>query len=99
MTRLILSPFDPAAPGSHMQRMRMLSLIGDEGEERTAAQTAARMRSLHAVLLERLRTDDGTPVEAALELISADDYDALIVGMWATVSDTVPLGSTPASTG
>jgi hypothetical protein len=100
VTRLILSPFDPAAPGSHMQRMRMLETIRAEGDDDpTPRQTAERMRRIHDVLLPRLRTDDGTPVEAALDLISADDYDALLSGMWATTADTVPLGSTPASTG
>ncbi len=101
MTKLILSPWDPAAPGSYMQRLRMFALVEDRDEpgEVTMRETAVRMRMIHEALLTRLRTDDDTPVEAALKLISADDYDALIGGMWAVVNDTVPLASTATSTG
>lgn len=43
---------------------------------------------LDAVLLPHLETDDGTSVDEALELISAEDYDALFAAL--TAEPTVP---------
>jgi hypothetical protein len=103
MTKLILAPFDPSAPGSHAQRMRMLELVDayegarTEGSGLSVARLSLRINEL---ILPRLRTDDGTPVAEALAQISADDYDLLVQGMFAaTGADTVPLASTATSTG
>ena len=98
MTKLILSAFDPAAPGSFMERQRLLELVEEwetareEGKPGALARLARRMSEL---VLKRLRTDDGTPVEDALELLSANEYDELAQGLLtAGGSDNVPLAST-----
>lgn len=99
MTSLILAPFDPAAPGSHAIRMRMLDLVDAyaTAQEKSDVYALARVaRQINAAVLPRLRTDDGTPVEAALADISADEYDLLVGGLFAQgAKDAVPLASTP----
>ena len=103
MTNLILAAFDPAAPGSHAHRMRMFDLVDEYGTAQIANDVYALARiarKINLVVLPRLRTDDGTPVEAALEEISADEYDLLVKGLFAQgAKDSVPLASTPNSTG
>jgi len=102
MTNLLLAAFDPAAPGSHAHRMRMLDLVDEYGTAQTANDVyglARIARKINAVVLPRLHTDDGTPVEAALAEISADEYDLLVGGLFAQgAKDAVPLESTPGST-
>lgn len=102
MTKLILAPFDPAAPGSHAHRMRMLDLVDEYGTAQTDNDVYALARiarKINLVVVPRLRTDDGTPVEAALADISADQYDLLVGGLFAQgAKDAVPLASTPGLT-
>jgi hypothetical protein len=98
MTKLILAPFDPAAPGSHSERMRMLDLASayeDAQGSGNGASMARVAKRINDIVLKRMRTDDGTPVEAAMEQLSANDYDLLVQGMWNVAdADTVPLAST-----
>ncbi len=104
--KLILSPFDPAAPGSHAQRMRMMELIDEFGDLKDAedakgigTRLARLMVRVSKIIEPRLRTDDGSPVADALALLSADDYDVLMGGMLAEAGeDAVPLESTATST-
>ena len=102
MTKLILAPFDPAAPGSFRQRNELLeqlaALVEAQQEDNLPAAVRAQQH-IKTALMPRLRTDDGTPVADALAEISANDYDALTQGLFAVAgADTVPLASTPTST-
>lgn len=94
--KLILAPFDPAAPGSHAQRMRMMELVEQYEEAQATGKGMARIaRKINELVLPRLHTDDDSPVADALERVSANEYDVLVGGLFATAGeDAVPLEST-----
>lgn len=94
MTRLILTPLDPNAPGSFRERLALYELIGELDRSTKARDMAAQAGAygrLVGVIVKRLHTDDGTDVQAALDELSASDFDALLLG--ATAESSVPLAS------
>lgn len=91
MTKLILAPFDPAAKGSHAERIAVMRIldaydhlkepIADPQENHRRNMELIRLTlQLNKVLYHRFSTDNGTTVEEALEQISSDDYDAIALG-------------------
>ena len=102
MTKLIVTPLDMAAPGSYkarrlLQRLtaiyRTLRDMGDADDEDSRQRRGDLMGQAWALqddlLLPRLRTDDGTPVEDALDTLSAADFDSMLSRL-AAASDGVP---------
>ena len=92
MTRLIVQPIDPAAPGSWRQRSQMFAairLVTDVQESGSVSDTLVAYSALEALLIPRLRTDDGTPVEAVLDQLSANEFDAMLESV-ASIEPTVP---------
>jgi hypothetical protein len=79
--KLIVKPFDPTAPGSFRQRERLIaayrqvlrSKASDDTEVVFAAQVA-----LEQVIIERIRTEDGSDAQAALDRLSAEEFDTLM---------------------
>lgn len=121
MTRLLVTPIDPAAPGSYRKRRRMLQ-AGREAQNATSRIEAMQAQikadpaladafademnakinevmdvqlRMEDLILQDVKTDDGSPVEAALDEISANDFDRLLKALLGQ-GDTVP-NSTSAS--
>jgi len=91
MTKLIVTPIDMSAPGSFAQRKAMLHAARDVEEARKSndiGQMTAAFDAIEALVRSHLETDDGTPVEEALAMCSADDFDALFAGLMQR--ETVP---------
>lgn len=91
MTTLIVTPIDMAAAGSFRQRSRLMRAIAMMRDNDDATTMAAAYIAVEDIALERLETDDGTPVEDALDQLSADDFDALLQAI--TGENAVPTES------
>lgn len=84
MTRLIVRPLDPTAPGSYLERQRLLGAVlrikkaVEKGDllDAIEAQTEA-----EAALVSHLVTDDGSPIEDVLSQLSANQFDELFQGL------------------
>lgn len=84
MTKLIVTPIDPSAPGSYRQRSALLRLIArlqtaDKEQDGAAALTL--MAEVEEMVLKHLETDDGSPLEPLLDDLSADQFDLLLGGI------------------
>ena len=91
MTKLIVTPIDMAARGSFGQRKRLLKAINavDVARETKAVDLmVAAFDAIEVLVRGNLATDDGTPIEDALEMCSANEFDALISGL--INAETVP---------
>lgn len=93
MTKLIVTPIDYSAPGSYILRRRVLragKMINDafakDPPDGMAAIDAA--VQIDDIVLDRVRTGDGSPLEDALDEISADDFDALLGALLTAVVPT-----------
>ncbi len=78
MTTLIISPIDMSAPGSFRQRSRLMRAIALMRDNKDGAATAAAYVAVEDLVLERIRSDDGTPVGDALDQLSAQQFDTLL---------------------
>ena len=91
MTQLIVTPIDLTAPGSFLQRKRLLRAVAALQEAQKAGDVAGVLdgyEQLESLVREHLETDDGTPVEEALEQCSAADFDKLANALMS--GETVP---------
>ena len=77
MTTLIVKPIDPAAPGSWRQRSKLLRAAQKMASEDGAEQVEGYLL-LEDAAMDRLETDNGTPVQDVLDQLSADDFDKLV---------------------
>jgi hypothetical protein len=96
MTKLFVRPLDQNARGSYKERSRIFKVIGrlqNAQQSQSISEVASSFEELEALLLPRLRTDDGTDVSAILNDMSAAEFDALLGGLTG-VADTVPLANT-----
>ena len=93
MTKLIVTPIDPTAPGSYRQRKKLLEVarkldsVRDSGAD--WRDVIAVYDAIESLIIPRLRTDDGTAVEDALDLLSAEQFDELL-GKVSVGADAVP---------
>ena len=96
MTKLLVEPIDPTKPGSYRARKQFMGLArrldairqrGD-GEVTDWHEVVDAFDAMEALLLPRLSTDDGTTVEAALDQLSAEEFDGLL--SWVTFGAEVP---------
>lgn len=81
MTTLIIKPIDMSAPGSFRQRSRLMRAVAMTKQDGGGPAIAGAYVAIEDLVLERLETDDGTPVEDALDRLSADQFDALLQTM------------------
>ena len=91
MTKLIVTPIDMAAPGSFKLRKRLFGAFTAMKEAESSTNGIAVMAAyttIEDMILDRLETDDGTPVADALDEISAEQFDTMIGGLLGT--PTVP---------
>jgi len=91
MTKLIVTPIDMSAPGSFALRkkvFRALAALEEGRDSGSVVRMMAAMEAVEAMLRDHLETDDDTTVEEALEMCSAEEFDALISGLFGR--ETVP---------
>ena len=84
MTQLIVTPIDPTARGSYRQRSAVLRLVGtmkEAQESKDGLAAVQAMTDLEDIILKRLETDDGSPVEPLLDELSAEQFDQLLAGI------------------
>ena len=87
MTKLIVDPIDPSKPGSYKARRQFMALakyldaLRSDGAASDWRSVAEVFEAMEALILPRLSTDDGTPVEEALDAISARQFDELLSGI------------------
>lgn len=92
MTKLIVKPIDMEEAGSYRARSHLFEAVAalDQAQaSKAGGSIITAMRALEKVIVPRLRTDDGTPVEDALDQLSANQFDALLAGVLGP-SETVP---------
>lgn len=92
MTKLIVTPINMGAPGSFKQRKRLLramAAVEQARQDEGVTQLVTALEAIEALVCDHLETDDGTPVADALEMCSADDFDALLGGLLSD-TETVP---------
>ena len=95
MTKLIVTPIDMGAPGSFKARKRLLRALSTFSRASADGETNAlidALDTLEVLVCEYLETDDGTSVADALEMCSADDFDALVGGL-INGQETIPNAS------
>lgn len=78
MTTIIVRPIDSSEPGSFRQRSRLFRAVAMLREAKEPADLAAAYVALEELALSRCETDDGSPVEDALDQLSADQFDHLM---------------------
>ena len=101
MTRLIVDPIDPSAKGSWRLHRKLLGAskaiseiqeqtkkLGPQADDSVA--TLAALEVIYDLVVSRLSTEDGSPVDDALDDISVDDFQLLIT---AISGETVPTTS------
>ena len=82
MSEIRVRPIDMEAPGSFRERskaLRVLAAIRNDELDNINGQIA-----LEDVLLPRLETTDGSDLDAALDKLSASDFDDLLSQILAT---------------
>jgi hypothetical protein len=102
MPTLIVTPINPAAPGSYRERKRLRRLAARISEAQAANDVGTVMRlweDADDMLIARLKTDDGSPVEDVLDLLSADDFDRLFQAMSAGTSGVGEASTASSATG
>ena len=81
MTKLIVTPIDPNAPGSWRQRNEFFRLGRSIKAARDANDNiglAAAMADFADYLQSRLRTDDSSPVDEILDRMSINEVEELM---------------------
>ena len=88
MTTLIVKPIDFSEPGSFRAQQRLMRLARDlksAQDQQDPFAVAEMMENIESLIIPRLRTDDGTSVDAVLDEISAEDFYALMSGIMGSV--------------
>ena len=81
MTTLIITPIDMSKPGSFRQRSKLMRAVALTRDSTDVAAVAAAYMGIEDLVMERLETDDGTPVADVLDQLSAKQFDELMTGM------------------
>ncbi len=92
MTRLLVTPIDMGAPGSYLERKRLLNAYAEMQKAQKSTDIdglLAAFETFEALVVKHAETDDGTTVAEALELASADEFDALLTALLGD-AETVP---------
>lgn len=81
MTKLIVRPIVLSAPGSYRDRQTFMKAMRTLTELRESEDPMAVVNAydqIEQLVIPRLKTDDGSPVEKALDKLSAQEFDALL---------------------
>lgn len=96
MTKLIVTPIDPAAPGSYLERKALfhaVNLAKRAIDKQDNFAVAEAYEALDAVIVPRLRTDDGTSVDNILATLSMVEFDQLLTAVTSGESVSPPNAS------
>ena len=88
MTKLLVTPIDMSAPGSYRERKRLLHAYAEMQKAQKSTDIdglLAAFETFEAMVVVHAETDDGSTVAEALEMASADEFDALLTAL---LSDT-----------
>ncbi len=99
MVRLIVTPIDPAAPGSWRLRKRFRQIqarLHKAQRTNDPVELAEVLDEAEDFVVGRLQTEDGSDLQAALDQLSANDFDSLLSAAGGQLS--VPPASKPDST-
>lgn len=78
MTTILVKPINASEPGSFRQRSKLFHAIAMLKTAKEPADMAAAYVALEDLAVARCETDDGSDVGAALDLLSADQFDQLM---------------------
>ena len=78
MTTLIVRPIDMSAPGSFRQRSKLMQAIAMMKDNKDGSTVASAYMLIENLILSRIETEDGSPVEDALDQLSANEFDGLL---------------------
>jgi len=95
VTKIIVTPIDMSAPGSYRERktvMRAWRAFVDAQNDADPIALLDAQDALETVTLAHAETEDGSPLEEALDDISAEAFDALCLAIIAG-KETVPNAS------
>ena len=81
MTTLIVEPLDMEAKGSYRKRKLIFQAMAEMRNGNDPIQQAALLLQVEEMAVGQMHTDDGTPVEEALDELSARQFDALLEGL------------------
>ena len=91
MSEIRVRPIDMSAPGSFRERSRVLRVLrAINNDELTNIEGQI---ALEDVILPRLETTDGSDLDAALDKLSAKDFDDLLIQIWGVQESAVPTES------
>lgn len=102
MVQLIVTPIDLSKPGSYRERQRYRALLRRLYDLRKAEDgdgLAGLYDEIDELIRSRLRTDDGSPVEEALDRISANQFDDLLSLISFTGSGVGEASNVPSNSG
>ena len=93
MTKLLVKSIKADEPGSWRKRRRLMEAMQKAQAELGADNTIAAFLAVEDIVLDRLETDDGTPVDEVLDELSAEDFDEILQGL---IASSVPQTSAEA---
>lgn len=91
MTELLVTPIDLSAGGSYRERQRFMRLIRSlrkSQEDKDIDAILDVFDQVDDIVVKHLKTDDGSPIEDALDKLSAKQFDELLAAI--TFEDSVP---------
>lgn len=94
MTTIIVKPIDMSAPGSFRQRQKMMkaSAIMQRAQAKNdMVGMYSALLEIHDIFIANCSTDDGTPLEDALDQMSANQFDEMLKAF--TSQNSVPTKS------
>jgi len=81
VTKLIVKPINPQAPGSYRERKEFLGVLRkfrEAQKEENQLGVIDAYDALEAYIQPRLYSNDGTPIVELLDQLSANEFDELI---------------------
>lgn len=86
MTNIIIKPIDFDEPGSYLKRRRILQamdkLANASDSEKGGIAAISAYLELDDLIREHMKgTDDGTPLEEAIAMLTVNDFDQLLGGL------------------
>lgn len=100
--KITVTPIDMDAPGSFRARNRLIEAmeaIEDAEGKNDVRAIAKAMRAIQALIIPHVRTDEDTPVQEALDKISANDFDKLLMGVMGNMEAIPPVSANSSTDG
>jgi hypothetical protein len=101
VTNIIIRKIDPDEPGSFRLRLKLMEVSADLQTVRDDALEQLKVyRRLVDLIISRMRTDDGSSLDDAIDMLSINQFEALLSGLQRpdeSLDETSPNQSTPSS--